>query len=67
MTVGSRFAPLCQPALVNGAPAIVVPAPGGPLAAVRLTISGDRIAVIELILDPAVLRAFTVADDGSFA
>jgi hypothetical protein len=56
---------LCQPALVNGAPTVVVPAPGGPLAVARLTISGDRIAAIELILDPAVLRAFTVADGGS--
>jgi hypothetical protein len=56
---------LCQPALVNGAPAVVVPAPGGPLAVARLAISGDRIAAIELILDPAVLRAFTVADGGS--
>ncbi len=39
--------------------------PGGPLAVARLTISGDRIAAIELILDPAVLRAFTVAGGGS--
>ena len=65
LTAGSRFAPLCQPALVNGAPAVVVPAPGGPLAVARLTIAGDRIAAIELILDPAVLRTFTVADGGS--
>jgi hypothetical protein len=32
---------------------------------VAVTISGDRIAAIELILDPAVLCAFTVAGGGS--
>jgi hypothetical protein len=36
------YAPPCQPALVNGAP-----------------------AAIELVADPAVLRAFTVAESGS--
>ena len=62
VTVGHRFASLCQPALVNGAPAIIVSAPAGPLAVARLTITGDRVAAIDLILDPARLRAYVVED-----
>ncbi len=62
VTAGSRFASLCQPALVNGAPGIIVPAPAGPLGVARLTITGDRIVAIDLILDPARLRAFVVED-----
>jgi RNA polymerase sigma-70 factor (ECF subfamily) len=63
LSAGARFARLCQPALVDGAPAIIVPAPAGPLAVALLTIAGDRITGIDLILDPAMLRAFVVVDD----
>jgi RNA polymerase sigma factor (sigma-70 family) len=62
VTAGSRFASLCQPALVNGAPGIVVLAPSGPLGVARLTISADRITVIDLVLDSARLRTFVVED-----
>ena len=34
----------------------------GPLAVARLTITGDRIVAIDLILDPARLRAYIVED-----
>jgi RNA polymerase sigma-70 factor (ECF subfamily) len=61
-TTGRRFAMLCQPALVNGMPGIIIPAPAGPLAVARLTISGGRITAIALILDPAKLRAAVVDD-----
>jgi hypothetical protein len=59
---GHRFASLCQPALVNGGPGIIVPAPAGPLGVARLTIAGDRITTIDLVLDPARLRAYVVEE-----
>ncbi|MGH3194691.1 MAG: RNA polymerase sigma factor SigJ [Streptosporangiaceae bacterium] len=62
VTTGPRFASLCRPALVNGAPAIVVPAPAGPLGVARLAITEDRIVAIDLILDPARLGMFVVDD-----
>jgi hypothetical protein len=62
VTVSSRFASLCQPALVNGGPGIIVPAPAGPLAAARITITGDRIVAIDLVLDPARLRTYVLED-----
>jgi RNA polymerase sigma factor (sigma-70 family) len=52
---GSRFAPLGRPALVNGAPGIVVGAGARPIAVVGFTVSGGRIATIDLIADPARL------------
>jgi RNA polymerase sigma-70 factor (ECF subfamily) len=51
---GPRFASLCRPALVNGAAGIVARGPrGGMVAVVRITVIGERIAEIDLILDPA--------------
>jgi RNA polymerase sigma-70 factor, ECF subfamily len=58
---GVRFAPLGRPALVNGAAGIVVGAPGRPAAVVGMTVSGGRIAAIDLIVDRAKLEAL-VAD-----
>jgi RNA polymerase sigma-70 factor (ECF subfamily) len=55
VTDGRRFAALCQPALVNGGPGIIVPAPAGPIAVGLFGIAGDRITAIELILDPVRL------------
>jgi RNA polymerase sigma factor (sigma-70 family) len=53
-THGPRFATLCRPALVNGAAGIVARnRRGGPVAVVGITVIGERIAEIDLILDPA--------------
>ena len=51
---GARFASLCHPALVNGAAGIVArDRRGRPVAVVGITVIGERIAEIDLILDPA--------------
>ena len=57
--VGSRFAMLCHPALVNGGAGIVAQTPAGLIAVAGLTVSNGRIRTIDLVLDPdklAVLR-----------
>jgi RNA polymerase sigma-70 factor (ECF subfamily) len=54
---GAPFAPLAQPAIVNGAAGLVVPARGRLLAAVGFTVSGGRIVEIDIVADPAKLRA----------
>jgi RNA polymerase sigma-70 factor (ECF subfamily) len=56
---GSRFAPLARPAIVNGAAGLVVGPPQNPFAVVSLTITGGRIAEIDLIADPGKLRRLT--------
>ena len=51
-TQGPRFASLCRPALVNGAAGIVARGSrGGAVAVVGITVIGERIAEIDLILD----------------
>jgi RNA polymerase sigma factor (sigma-70 family) len=62
-TNGRRFAVLCQPAMVNGTPGIIVPTPSGPLAVATMSIAGGRITAIHLILDPARLRDQVIEDD----
>jgi RNA polymerase sigma-70 factor (ECF subfamily) len=57
---GARFAPLGRLALVNGAAGIVVGAPDRPAAVAGLTVSGGRIAAIDLIVDRAKLRAIAL-------
>lgn len=55
--VGPRFARLCAPARVNGAAGIVARDLGGRLVAVvGFTVRDDRIAAVDLILDPDKLR-----------
>jgi RNA polymerase sigma factor (sigma-70 family) len=54
---GARFAPLGRPALVNGAAGIVVGSVGRPAAVVGFTVSGGRVAAIDLIVDRAKLHA----------
>jgi RNA polymerase sigma-70 factor (ECF subfamily) len=49
---GSRLAPFARPALVNGAAGLVVGQPARPFAVVSFTISGGRIAEINLVADP---------------
>jgi RNA polymerase sigma-70 factor (ECF subfamily) len=58
---GARFAPLARPALVNGAAGLVVGRRGHPVAVVGFTVSGGRIAEIDLVTDRAKLQAITVA------
>jgi RNA polymerase sigma-70 factor (ECF subfamily) len=57
LTGASRFAPMCRPALVNGAAGVVVHTPTGPLAVVGFTITHGRITSIDLVLDRDKLRA----------
>lgn len=55
---GPRFARLCVPALVNGAAGIIARDRSGKLVAVvGFTIHDDRIATIDMILDPDKLPA----------
>jgi RNA polymerase sigma factor (sigma-70 family) len=57
---GPRFATLCEPALVNGAAGIIATTRGGVLAVVGITVIKERIAAIDLILDPDKLAGLTV-------
>ncbi|HEX4689051.1 MAG TPA: RNA polymerase sigma factor SigJ, partial [Solirubrobacteraceae bacterium] len=52
---GRRFAALARPALVNGAAGIVVSAQDRVLGVCGVTVSGDRIAELDLVIDPAKL------------
>jgi RNA polymerase sigma factor (sigma-70 family) len=61
-TQGPRFAPHCQPALVNGSAGLVVRTAAGPLAVAGLTVSHGRIASIDLIINPEKLRAIRLDD-----
>jgi RNA polymerase sigma-70 factor (ECF subfamily) len=54
---GRPFARFARPAVVNGAAGVVVAPHGRPMAIVAFTIAGGRIAAIDLIADPAKLRA----------
>src|SRR5256885_1178606 len=53
---GSRLAPHARPAIVNGAAGVIVVPGERPTAVVGFTISGGRIAEIDVIADPAKLR-----------
>ncbi|MBT2457932.1 sigma-70 family RNA polymerase sigma factor [Streptomyces sp. ISL-86] len=56
-----RLAPYAVPALVNGALGIVTIPPGGKAVAVSaFTVSGGRIAAIDIIVDPARLGGLDV-------
>lgn len=58
---GPRFATLCRVALVNGSVGVVARAPSGVVVAVaRLTVVGDRIAAIDLVVEPDSLRGSAV-------
>jgi RNA polymerase sigma-70 factor, ECF subfamily len=58
---GSRWARWCHPALVNGQWGMVIVAPRRPIGVVGMTVSGGRVASIELILDPAKVPADAAA------
>ncbi|MGH3347754.1 MAG: RNA polymerase sigma factor SigJ [Nocardioides sp.] len=49
---GPRFASLCRLALVNGSTGVVARTPSGVVAVAGLTVVGERISAIDLILDP---------------
>ena len=53
---GPRFATLCHPALVNGGAGLIIQTARGPIGAVGFTVTRDRIATIDLILDPQKLN-----------
>ena len=59
-TRGARFAPLARPGIVNGAAGLIVGPARRPRAVVGFTVSGGRIASIDLILDPAKLRGLAI-------
>jgi RNA polymerase sigma-70 factor (ECF subfamily) len=56
LSAGAPFAPLAEPAMVNGAPGAIVRAGGRPRYVVGFTVSNGRIAAIDLIGDPAKVR-----------
>ena len=60
LTRGRMFAPLGRPAIVNGSAGVVVMPGDRPIAVVGFTVSGGRIAEIDVIANPDKLRAVTV-------
>ncbi len=66
LTFGAPFAGLARPARVNGAAGVVVGTRDRPLAVVGFTVTGGRIAEIDLLADPERLRALDLSalDEG---
>lgn len=58
MSGGTRLAPLAEPAMVNGAPGVIVRAGGRPRYVVGFTVTNGRIAAIDIIGDPAKVGRF---------
>jgi len=58
LTSGARFAPRAEPAIVNGAAGAIVRAGGRPRYVIGFTVANDRIAVIDLVGDPAKVGRF---------
>jgi RNA polymerase sigma-70 factor (ECF subfamily) len=58
---GPRFATMCRPALVNGAAGLLVHGARGPIGVVGMTVVGDLITEIDLVLDPDKLTALRTA------
>jgi RNA polymerase sigma-70 factor (ECF subfamily) len=48
----SRLSPFVRPALINGAAGVVVAANGRPMFVMAFTVTGGRIAAIEVLADP---------------
>ncbi|KLL09703.1 MULTISPECIES: RNA polymerase sigma factor SigJ [Protofrankia] len=59
---GPRFARHCQPALVNGTAGIVARTSAGVIAVAGITVIEERIATIDLILDPDKLHNLLLTD-----
>jgi RNA polymerase sigma factor (sigma-70 family) len=60
---GSRLAPHARPAVVNGTAGVIVVPRERPTAVVGFTIAGGKIVEIDVIADPAKLRAATIGVD----
>lgn len=60
---GPRFAPTCRAAMVNGAAGMVVMTGTRVSAVAGITVVGDKIVAIDLILDPDKLRSLVVLTD----
>jgi RNA polymerase sigma-70 factor, ECF subfamily len=58
---GARFARFARPALVNGAAGVIVVPASTPIAVVGFTVSGGRIASIDLVADPEKLRGLVTS------
>jgi RNA polymerase sigma factor (sigma-70 family) len=58
LSTGAPFAPLAEPAIVNGAAGAIVRAAGRPRYVVGFTVANGRIAAIDLIGDPAKVGRF---------
>ena len=59
LATAPQFAALASPVTVNGAAGALFGAPQDPIAVMGFTVTGGRIAVIDLIADPGKLRALT--------
>lgn len=59
---GPRFATLCAPALVNGAVGVIANGRSGVMAVVGITVVGERITEIDLVLDPVKLERLTISE-----
>jgi RNA polymerase sigma-70 factor, ECF subfamily len=58
----ARLAPYVRPALVNGAPGVVVVPPDGrPFSVMAFTVANDRIVQIDALADPERLRALDLS------
>lgn len=56
-----RLFPSARPAVINGAAGVVVTAAGRPLSIMALTVTGGKIAAIDVIADPHRLRQLDLA------
>ncbi|MGH9175640.1 MAG: RNA polymerase subunit sigma-70, partial [Vicinamibacterales bacterium] len=54
---GAALARFTRPAIVNGGPGLVVEAPGRPTSVIGFTVVRDRIVAIDVVSDPAKVRA----------
>jgi RNA polymerase sigma-70 factor (ECF subfamily) len=59
LSTGAPFAPLAEPAMVNGSAGAIVRAAGRPRYVVGFTVVNGRIAAMDLIGDPAKVRGFS--------
>ena len=59
LSTGAPFAPLAEPAIVNGAAGAIVRAAGRPRYVVGFTVVKGRITALDLIGDPAKVRGFS--------
>jgi RNA polymerase sigma-70 factor (ECF subfamily) len=64
---GPRFAKLCRPAVVNGAAGILMQGARGPIGVAGVTVVADRIAEIDLIIDPDKIARLRFVTDSSGA